>query len=200
MRPRKRLLIRGWVTPNSFAARACVSRRASITLRTSIIRSERMRRCPASAGPNPRSVKMFPDDCCTLSFIAAPRCLDSRLDVDRLAKRRRTDWLLQASLRHNVHPAPEQSLQPEFEPGEIEERATRIERDKEVDVTSLGLGSASHRAKEPYLPRTTFGRSLQNLFAISLQNITELHTLKIERTAAAIQRSTRLPTLRALSG
>jgi len=45
--PRTRSLMRGSETPNSVAAAACVSPRASITLRISIMRSDRNFRCSA---------------------------------------------------------------------------------------------------------------------------------------------------------
>jgi hypothetical protein len=60
--PRTILLIRGCVTPKSFAASTWVRLRPSMTLRTAIMRVDRIRRCSASASSKPRSLKTFPLD------------------------------------------------------------------------------------------------------------------------------------------
>src|SRR5436305_5979805 len=62
IRPRTMLLIRGCVTPNSLAASTWVRLRSSMSLRTAIMRVERIRRCSASASSKPRSLKTLPLD------------------------------------------------------------------------------------------------------------------------------------------
>src|SRR5712692_5872587 len=75
--PRTRSLMRGCETPKSAAAAACVSLRASISLRISIMSSDRSFRCSASSRSKPRSRNTFPEERRILVVIASPPCPDA---------------------------------------------------------------------------------------------------------------------------
>lgn len=60
MRPRRRSLTRGCVTPRILAASACFNARRATAFCTAIIKSERIKRCSASSRENPRSRNTLP--------------------------------------------------------------------------------------------------------------------------------------------
>src|SRR5437667_252833 len=78
IRPRMRSLTRGWLTPNMAAALACVSRRAVISLLSTIMRSERSLRFSDSAASKPRSRNTFPVERRILVAIESPLTATAR--------------------------------------------------------------------------------------------------------------------------
>ena len=114
IRPLRRSLTLGWVTPKSFAACPCVSPRLAIAFSSATMRSARTRRCPASSVENPTSLKTLPLDGVFRSFMAhlapslpaldhqLPQALAGNLDV---ASRGFLGPLLEPV--QNVHPFSE---------------------------------------------------------------------------------------------
>ena len=68
IRPRRRSLTRGWVTPSILAAVLCLRPRDSMSFCTWIMRSARTSRCSASSRRNPKSRNTFPVDGVIFSF------------------------------------------------------------------------------------------------------------------------------------